>query len=195
MLADFLCDNVRNLGGNCHTGVVTKAIPKGKNLLGPSTMSWSSLPNDPVAVKSYIPKLRLLTGSYILQASRARFNQYNIDATCALCRDGHESRVHFLVVCSRLQFIRQNYILRLKGILYLENSEIIADSYINDPEKLTQIILACSVYGARGVLKLGKETFMNIERLSRNLCYALHKCRSELLCLQTKHYIKAYYTD
>ena len=60
--------------------------------------------------------------------------------------------MHFLVVCSRLQFVSQNYIRRLKGILYLENSEIIADSYIGDPEKLTQIILDCSVYGARGVL-------------------------------------------
>ena len=155
--------------------------------VGKVHQSWSSLPNDPVAVKRSIPKLRLLTGSYILQENRARFNQYNIDATCALCRDGHESRMHFLVVCSRLQFVRQNYIERLKGILYLENSEIIADSYISDPEKLAQIILDCSVYGARGVLKLGKETVMNIERLSRNLCYALHKRRSELLCLHTKH--------
>ena len=82
--------------------------------------SWSSLPNDPVAVKRSIPKLRLLTGSYILQENRARFNQYNIVATCALCRDGHASLVHFLVVCSRLQFVRQNFIERLKGILYLE---------------------------------------------------------------------------
>ena len=55
--------------------------------------------------------------------------------------------MHFLVVCSRLQFVRQNYIERLKGNLYLENSEIIADSYISDPEKLTQIILDCSVWG------------------------------------------------
>ena len=155
--------------------------------VGKVHQSWSSLPNDPVAVKRSIPKLRLLTGSYILQENRARFNKYNIDATCALCRDGHESGVHFLVVCSRLQFVRQNYIGRLKGMLYLENSEMIADSYISDPEKLTQIILNCSVYGARGVLKFGKETVMNIELLSRNLCYALHKCRSELLCLQTKY--------
>ena len=117
--------------------------------VGKVHQSWSSLPNDPVAVKRSIPNLRLLTGSYILQESRARFNQYNIDATCALCRDGHESRVHFLVVCSRLQYVRQNYIRRLKGILYLENSEIIADSYISDPEKLTQIILDCLDYWAR----------------------------------------------
>ena len=96
--------------------------------------SWSSLSNDPIAVKRSIPKLRLLTGSYILQENRARFNQYNKDATCALCRDRHESGVHFLLVCSRLQFVRQNYIGRLKGMLYLENSEIIADSYISDPE-------------------------------------------------------------
>ena len=60
--------------------------------------------------------------------------------------------VHFLVVCSRFQFVSQNFIRRLKGILYLENSEIIADSYISNPEKLTQIILDCSVYGARGIL-------------------------------------------
>ena len=72
-------------------------------------------------------------------------------------------------------------------MLYLENSEIIADSYISDPEKLMQIILDCSVYRARGVLKLGKETVMNIKRLWRNLCYALHKYRSELLCLGTKY--------
>ena len=155
--------------------------------VGKVHQSWSSLPNDPVAVKRSIPKLRRLTGSYILQENRARFNQYNIDATYALCGDGHESGVHFLVVCSRLQFVRQNYIGRLKGMLYLENSEIIADSYISDPEKLTQIILDCSVCGARGVLKLGKETVMNIERLSRNLCYAYNKCRGELLWLQTKY--------
>ena len=49
-------------------------------------------------------------------------------------------------------------------MLYLENSEIIAGSYVSDPEKSTQIILDCSVYGARGILKLGKETVMNIER-------------------------------
>ena len=50
-----------------------------------------------------------------------------------------------------------------------------------------QIILDWSVYGARGVLKLGEETVINIERLLRNLDYALHKCKSELPCLQTKH--------
>ena len=71
--------------------------------VGKVHQSWSSLPNDPVAVKRSIPKLlRLLIGLYILRENRARLNQYNIDATCALCRDGHESRVHFLVVCSRL---------------------------------------------------------------------------------------------
>ena len=65
----------------------------------------------------------------------------------------------FLVECSRL--------------LYLENSEKIADSYINNPEKLRQIILDCSEYGAKGVLKLSEETVMNIEGL---LLY--HKCRT-----------------
>ena len=106
-------------------------------------MYWpnESLPNNSVAVKRSIPKLRLLTGSYILQENHARFNHYNVDATCTLCGVEHESRLHFLVECSRLQPVRHRHISNLKSILQLENSKSTLELYTSDQEILTQIII------------------------------------------------------
>lgn len=148
--------------------------------------SWESLPNDAVAVKRSIPKLRLLTGSYILQENRTRFNQYNVDATCTLCGVEHTSRMHFLVECSRLQPVRLRHVMNLKSFLQSENSNATAELYTNNPEKLTQIILDCSKYGARGLLNLTADSITNIERVSRNLCYDLHKNRNEILGLKSR---------
>ena len=79
------------------------------------------LPNDVRTVKRAYPKLRLLTGTYILHRkqilqkvdpplamNRAKFNQYTIDDTCTLCRANAETRVHFLVECSRFSNLRQS---------------------------------------------------------------------------------------
>ena len=123
-----------------------------------------TLPNDAVAVKRSIPKLRLLTGTYILQENRDRYNQHNVDATCTLCGVEHESRLHFLVECSRLQPLRHKDISNLKSILQLENSKSKVELYASDLEKLTQIILDCSVYRARGLLNLSAESIAIIER-------------------------------
>ena len=90
--------------------------------------------------------------------------------------------MHVLVECSMLQCVRHGYILRLKDILTYENSDFIATSYIVDSEKLTQIILDSSVYGARGGIRLD-EAFI-LERVSRSLSYSLHMHKNEILGLK-----------
>ena len=52
-----------------------------------------------------------------------------------------------------------------------ENSSVSVDLYTNYSEKLAQIILDCSKYGAGGLLKLSKDSITKIEYISRNLCY------------------------
>ena len=79
--------------------------------------------------------------------------------------------------------MRHKHILNLKIILQLENSKSKVELFTSDLEKLTQIILDCSVYGARGLLNLSVESISIIERASRNLCYDLHKNRNEILGL------------
>ena len=47
------------------------------------------------------------------------------------------------------------HISNLKRILQLENSKLTVELYrLSDLEKLTQIILDCSEYGARGLLRV-----------------------------------------
>ena len=45
---------------------------------------------------SRIPvRLRIATGTYILQCNRAVYNQFECDSTCNLCGDADETLTHF----------------------------------------------------------------------------------------------------
>ena len=85
--------------------------------------SSSTLQNDVRAEKKGNTKIRLLTGTYIIQENRARFNQQAEDDTCALCMTNAESRQYFLVECSRLENIRHHFRSQIIEILLQNNSE------------------------------------------------------------------------
>ena len=48
-------------------------------------------------------KLKLVTGTYILQVNRVRFNQIEIDATCQICHQAEETLEHFVLDCTVLE--------------------------------------------------------------------------------------------
>ena len=75
--------------------------------LGEPHHIWSSVGTDPSLVKQTMVKARLLTGTYTLQANRAKFNQHTIPGTCPLCKSGIENREHFLMHYSSLIPIKQ----------------------------------------------------------------------------------------
>ena len=54
-------------------------------------------------------------------------------------------------------------------------------SCILDDRRLTQLILDDTVIRANGGLNFTQETICSVERLPRNLCFALYKLRSEIL--------------
>ena len=49
----------------------------------------------------------LLTGTFILQSNRARFNQNEVDPTCQLCYAESETLTHFLLKCRKLETVRK----------------------------------------------------------------------------------------
>ena len=55
-----------------------------------------------MAIKKAGIKARLMTGTYVLQSNRAKFNKYKVDPTCTLCGDGPEDQEHFLLRCRSL---------------------------------------------------------------------------------------------
>ena len=76
-------------------GKICKSVGKVHN-------SMNMLPNDVRVVRNDNTNIRMLTGTYILQENRARFNHHAVGDTCNLCLANNESREHFLVECSRL---------------------------------------------------------------------------------------------
>ena len=52
-------------------------------------------------------KLKIITGTYILQVNRSTFNQDEIDPTCLMCKEEPETADHFLIRCSVLVDVRK----------------------------------------------------------------------------------------
>ena len=130
---------------------------------------WKSLTHDVRTVKRVYPKLRLLTGTYILQKKRAKFNQYDVSDCCLLCGAGAETRVHFVAECPRLDVVRNDFREELRVILNHNNPEGLVDGYLGASEKFVELILDCSCESVRGQLCIDNSMWHSIECLSRTL--------------------------
>ena len=53
--------------------------------------------------------LRFITGTYMLQYNRARFNKYTVDATCLLCGTEKEDILHVISRCPAYQRSRRRF--------------------------------------------------------------------------------------
>jgi hypothetical protein len=97
----------------------------------PNVQSVTSLPADCRRVGDH---LRLVIGTCLLQAKRARYNQYEVDPTCVMCKSGPETSSHFLLECPNLNNARSSTLERIASILGLDdpqgtamNAQIILD--------------------------------------------------------------------
>ena len=140
---------------------------------------WKSTSSDPRDIRRASIKAKILVGIYILQYNRASFNQTS-DATCPLCQQEKEDIPHFLLTCPALVAQRDPL---LHQILYS-----IPLVYSNHPaacrwprDLLTQLLLDPSHERIQSNIDLESKIVYTIERLSRQLCYALHVRRTVLL--------------
>jgi hypothetical protein len=67
---------------------------------------WETVSAEPRDVTRAALKVKLLTGTYTLQANKAVFNQYQVDKTCPICGEGPENRMHFVFECQSLEDVR-----------------------------------------------------------------------------------------
>ncbi len=125
-------------------------------------------------------KLQLITGSYILQAQRAKFNQFDVKPDCLLCGAEPETRTHFLVSCASLQEHRSQYLTQIEGILVqsCSNPEI-ATEICEDPIKCTALILDCTSDSITSKVLLNKNAIAEIEQISQKLIFSLHTARKK----------------
>lgn len=124
-------------------------------------------------------KIKLLTGTYILQSMRVKFNQNEIDPTCQLCGSAPEDMHHFLLQCETLVTIRSTILCEIKREYnMLTNSEF----DVMNPEKQIGVLLDCSNINSVKTYKLQK-----LEYHCRRLVYSLHSSRYRMLsCVKTR---------
>ena len=80
-------------------------------------------------------KARFLTGTYTLQSSRARFNQFDVNPQWPLCKKNPKTSEHFLANCDALKEIRNPYLNKIRTLF---NCFMLLPIYWN-PDSMTAL--------------------------------------------------------
>ena len=141
-------------------------------------ISWQYVSHSVYDVRRSTIKGKMLAGVYILQSTRAAFNQ-TMNKTCQLCLIKDEDMVHFLCKCPVLDSVRKPLLCSLfAAVPYTVNDHPSAWC----PKLLTQFILDVSHPKIHDICPLVASYIPQIEQHARYMCFALHKARSMRLC-------------
>lgn len=137
---------------------------------------WMSVSDNIKDVRRGGIKIRLLTGTYILQTKVSKFNQYEVDDTCPLCQIESEDTCHFIIKCNALHQYRTKHLNELKSII-CEIDEEVWRTLSHDLLLLTKVILEPETLCKLNMLACNNQTLSNIETCTRKMCYSLHSGR------------------
>ncbi|MES9880811.1 MAG: reverse transcriptase family protein [Sedimenticola sp.] len=126
-------------------------------------------------------KVKIATGTYILQENRASFNQNAISKTCQLCKLNDETPKHFILECKSLEAVRKPILDKITELYKTEHVHPNATESSN----MLQLIIDQSAADSVEITNC-KEEAIELEFQSRRLCYALHIERYKGLSLIPK---------
>ena len=118
-------------------------------------------------------QINLVCGVYMLQSTKAKFNQYEINSL-SVSQSEDENIIHFILTCKELQTVRDPFVCKLRNLLLLDSRRSLWDTYMLE-EKL-QLILDNSVLDG-----LSHRVREEIYDISRGMCFALHSRWSVLV--------------
>ena len=142
--------------------------------IGTTHQVWATAQPHQRDVNRATIKARILTGCYTLQANKAKFNQNAVNPTCLLCKEGAETREHFVSTCKRTKEVRDPYLSSLEETA----NDIYPGSWghiSSTPHLLTQFILDSTHF------QFYPELFTPCEPITRMFLYRLHVVRSTIL--------------
>jgi hypothetical protein len=141
---------------------------------------WKSVGTCPREVRRAAIKSKLATGTYILQASRAKWNS-NTSDICPMSKNSSEDLKHFLLECPAYDEIRAMYVPQYARMLNKVNVD--HQPFIKSPELLITLIIDCThptLYRTFNNTK-APNIYQNLENLSRHYCFKLHHKRASSL--------------
>ena len=144
--------------------------------IGKSHLIWNNVGNNTTDVKRGITKARMLTGVYMLQTTR--FNQYEVEQICPLCRLVAEDLQHMLLRCPALSDVRSHLFSSIRQLL---NSHLGSSWWLT--RSGPQIVRLCveSTNIKSQTQSVIEECFLELlEMLGRRFCHKLHIKRLQL---------------
>lgn len=141
--------------------------------IGSTHPVWDTVKPNTNDVKMGITKVRLLTGTYLLQSNRSKFNKYEVDDTCPLCRLGPEDREHLITRCPALAQCRLKGLREIRNIISTKCGED-TWSKLTSKHIITALIIDCTTLARKGILPDSREMLSEIEVSSRIMCHKLH---------------------
>ena len=138
-------------------------------------MVWDSIQPNLQDVKRGHTKARLLTGTYMLQSTKYKFNSSEVDPKCPLCRLESEDLQHFILRCPALAEARDRYFPLIRKLVIDAVGEIIWSEHCCNRDILVTLVIDCQKLAENRLLPRSTDTLFEIESCSRTLCYKLHQ--------------------
>ena len=146
--------------------------------VGSTHIVWEAAANNVHDVRRSIPKVRMLTGVYMLQTTKAKFNQYKVEPTCPLCRLEPEDLSHMLLRCPALADTREAPLSDIRGLITRLFGSRLWSSWSRST--LVSVLIDCNNLKPLMQLGVDYDVLLQLEVLSRRYCYRLHSKRLQL---------------
>ena len=105
---------------------------------------WDMVMPNRMDVMRAVTKVRILTGTYLLQSHRKKFKMEGVvDVTCPLCCLEDEDLVHMLTRCPALSETRNVYMKNIKACFQAKVGHSAWSERIRDSSTLVQLIVDC----------------------------------------------------
>ena len=146
--------------------------------VGSTHVVWEAAANNVHDVRRSIPQVRMLTGVYMLQTTKGKFNQYKVEPTCPLCRLEPEDLSHMLLRCPALADTRETPLSDIQGLITRVFGSRVWSSWSRST--LVSVLIDCNNLKPLMQLGVDNDVLLQLEALSRRYCYRLHSKRLQL---------------
>ena len=129
-------------------------------------------------------RAKIITGTYILQSTRAKFNSQEVDPTCPLCHEGIEDTPHFLLLCTRTEVVRKKYTDTLSDVFHIElnkDNPHTSAQYLLNLGPSPQNSIYCTNRHKEKLMIEQSCVCMKVSNIVNAMILALHNTRNEIL--------------
>ncbi|CAC5416003.1 unnamed protein product [Mytilus coruscus] len=146
-------NSIREIAWRQHTAVKLKADCDEKSTLkllskrnlniGQTHNVWDTISNSVKDVRKATTKVRMLTGTYMLQTLKVKFNQAEVDPTYPICKLKAEDLQHLLTSCPAYRHIRKSHFQQIKEYVVSKIGSRVWTNNFNNKMAITELLIDC----------------------------------------------------